>query len=183
MKPSSSRLWVLLGPPLSVLLLLTALYVKKPWARDFIDQKLPWVRSGIGRYAPPFEVRVVRIAPPTPAPVEEIPPRGQRSAFSPPPAVAAEIPAAPAVKSDTFDLEKVCADPARWPKTVHLKAPVEFPAVLEGKVVGKLRVVAGTEARVVKVSAGKVGVEYRGGGAWLDFESTDFVERARVAWR
>jgi hypothetical protein len=70
----------------------------------------------------------------------------------------------------------------RWPKTVYLKAPVDFPAVLEGKVVGKLRAAAGAEARVVKVSGGKVGVEYRGGGAWLDFDRTDFVERARLAW-
>lgn len=189
MKPSSNRFWVLLGPPLSGLLLITALYVKKPGARDFIDQKCPWVKDTLGKYAPPFEVRVVRVPAPTPAPAEQIPRSANIITFSapsstpPPPPITENVPSVPVARVNTFDLEKVCADPTRWPKTVHLKAAVDFPAVLEGKVVGKLRAAPGTEARVVKVSGGKVGVEYRGGGAWLDFEHTDFVERARLAWR
>jgi hypothetical protein len=36
---------------------------------------------------------------------------------------------------------------------------------------------------VVKISNAKVGVEYRGGGAWLDFDRTDFAARAQLAWR
>jgi hypothetical protein len=64
-----------------------------------------------------------------------------------------------------------------------LKASVEFPAVINGKVAGKLLAPAGVDVRVVKVSSAKVGVEYHGGGAWLDFERTDFVERAQLAWR
>lgn len=188
MKPSSNRWWALLGLPLSGLLLITALYVKKPGARDFIDQKFPWVKETIGKYAPPFEVRVVKVSPPTPVPATETRPLEERSAFAappatpPPPPVAEKTSSAPVVKPDTFDIEKVCADPTRWPKAVRLKAPVDFPAVLEGKVVGKLRAAAGTEARVVKVSGGKVGVEYHGGGAWLDFDRTDFIERARGHW-
>jgi hypothetical protein len=189
MKPSSNRWWAFLGLPLSGLLLITALYVKKPAARDFIDHQFPWVKETMGRYAPPFEVRVVKVTPPAPAPVQATVPPERMSAFTsppadpPPPPVAERAPSAPAVKPDAFDLEKVCADPARWPKTVHLKAPVDFPAVLEGKVVGKLRATGGTETRVVKVSDGKVGVEYHGGGAWLDFDRTDFIERARDHWQ
>ena len=189
MKPSSNRWWAFLGLPLSGLLLITALYVKKPGARDFIDQKLPWVKETIGQYAPPFEVRLVKVKPPAPAPVEEIPPPKKGSAFALPPAtplpppVVEKTSSPPMPKADPFDLEKLCADPSRWPKTVRLKAPVDFPAVLEGRVVGKLRAAVGTETRVVKVSGGKIGVEYHGGGAWLDFDRTDFLERARQGWR
>ncbi len=86
------------------------------------------------------------------------------------------------VVANPFNLDKVCGDCARWPITVRLKAPVEFPAVINGKVAGKLLAPAGAEARVVKVSIGKVAVEYHGGGAWLEFERTDFVERAQLAW-
>jgi hypothetical protein len=94
-----------------------------------------------------------------------------------------EPPSPPIPRADSFDIAKVCVDPARWPKTVRLKTSVEFPAVVEGKVVGKLRAPVGAEARVVKISNGQVGVEYHGGGAWLTFDRTDFVERARLAWR
>jgi hypothetical protein len=65
---------------------------------------------------------------------------------------------------------------------VRLLFSVEFPAVMDGKVVGKLRAPAGVEARVVKISNAQVAVEYHGGGAWLAMDRTDFVERARLAW-
>ncbi len=192
MNQTSNRLWIL-AFPLSVLFLITALYIKKAGAREFIDRKCPWVKETVGKYAPPFEVRIVGAPPAAPAPAEEgaplPPPALARTAppvSTPPPAPAPAPkpePNAPVAVAESFDLSKVCADPTRWPKTVRLKAIVDFPAVVDGKVVGKLRAPVGTEARVVKLSNGQVGVEYHGGGAWLALDNTDFVERARIAWR
>ncbi len=65
---------------------------------------------------------------------------------------------------------------------MRLNTAVDFPAVVGGKVVGKLRAPAGAETRVMKLANGQVGVEYHGGGTWLDFDRTDFVERVRIAW-
>ncbi len=171
MKKTISKLW-LLGPPISLLLVAAALYVKQPWARDMVDTHCPWIKESVGKYAPPFDVVFVG-APETPAAQPQvsapvIPSRG------------ASPNAAPAVKP--FDLQKVFADAALWPKTVVLKRPAEFPAVRNGRVIGSLKVPIGGEARVVKVTNGKVGLEYQGGGAWLVPGDTDFVERAQSAW-
>jgi len=175
-----------------VALLVVALYLKRPAIRDFIDRTCPWVKQTVGKYAPPFEVQMVNAASTPGADTEEIAPPPQsvtnRTATAVPPAalMAAATPnpapSTPVAVATPFDLDKVCADPARWPKTVRLKAAVDFPAVVDGKVVGKLRAPAGAETRVMKLAHGQVGVEYHGGGAWLDFERTDFVERARIAW-
>ena len=189
MNQSSNRLWIL-GPPLSLCLLVAALYIKKPDARDFIDRKCPWVKETVGKYAPPFEVRIVGVppvAPPTPeqvasAEAPKIDGTSTPPPFTQPPRTPRQEPKIPTVVADSFDFNKVCQDPARWPKSVRLKTAVDFPAVLDGRVVGKLLAPSGAEARVIKISNGKVGVEYQGGGAWLAFESTDFVERARLNW-
>jgi hypothetical protein len=183
----SSNLLSILGFPLSLALLGVALYIKKPDARDFIDRRFPWVRETVGKHAPPFEVKIVRVAPfAIPPPIRTASEEASMKNGAPPrssitPPLPPE-PSAPMVVAHPFDLDKVCEDSARWPKTVRLKAPVEFPAVINGKVAGKLLAPAGAEARVMRVSSAKVGVEYHGGGAWLDFERTDFVERARLAW-
>lgn len=172
MSKSISKLW-LLGPPVSLALVGAALYVKQPWARDIVDTHCPWVKEGIGKYAPPFDVVFVG-APDTPA---------VRPATPPPEPPPQPMPTntAPAVKP--FDLQVVFADAALWPKSVVLKKPVDFPAVRNGRVIGSLQVPVGAEAHVVKVTNGKLGLEYQGGGAWLAPEDTDFVERAKLVWR
>ena len=191
MNLTSNRLWIV-AFPLSLALLAVALYIKRPAARDFVDRHCPWVKQTVGKYAPPFEVQIANAAPapasgtedtvPSPQPVTN-----QTANAAPPPAPPPTSAPDPAPSTFTavaspFDLDKVCADPSRWPKTVRLKAAVDFPAVVVGKVVGKLRAPAGAETRVMKLANGQVGVEYHGGGAWLDFDRTDFVERARIAW-
>jgi hypothetical protein len=62
---------------------------------------------------------------------------------------------------------------------VLLKKAQEFPAVVAGKVVGKVEAPTGTEARLMSIQDGKLGVEYRGGGAWVAVEETDLAQRLR----
>ena len=172
------------GLLLSLGLLGATLYIKRPDARDFINQRIPWIKGFVGNIAPPVDVKVVQVATSTTQlPKKNELPAPQPSFTSPPAAAPHEEPSAAVVLANPFNLSKVCEDSARWPKNVRLKVPVEFPAVINGKVTGKLIAPAGAEARVVKVINAKVGVEYHGGGAWLDFENTDFVERAQLAWR
>ena len=110
MSKSVSKLWFL-GPPVSLLLVAAALYVKQPWARDMVDIHCPWVKSSIGKYAPPFDV-VFLGAPDTPT-IEASKPAPLPSSQSVP------ANAAPLVK--LFDLQKVFADSTLWPKSVVLK--------------------------------------------------------------
>ena len=171
MNDQPSRLW-LIGPPISLMLLAGALYVKVRDVRLFVDRTCPSIRNSVGKYAPPFLVDVKSKA------FTDV----RHPAETVRPTEAAPAPA-PTPTPKPFDLPTVCADSNRWPKTVSLNKVVEFPAVIECKVVGKVKAPAGSEARVVSVRNGKIGVEYRGGGAWLEFGDTDFVERARHAWK
>jgi hypothetical protein len=121
--------------------------------------------------------------PPPPAPGDMASPAADAPAARDPEPEAKPAPSpVPAPAKPAFDLQRVCADPALWPKTVMLKRNVDFPAVLNGKSIGTLRAPKGSQARLVTIQSGKLGVEYRGGGAWLDFDSTDFEERARLAY-
>ena len=159
-----------MGPPISLMLLAITLYVKYSDVRSFVDRTCPWVKNNIGRYAPAFPVEPK----PEPPSVE----------FQPAPSrPTAAVAATPVPAPKPFNLATVCAEAGRWPKSVAIKKAVEIPSVIGGNVVGKLRLTAGCEVHVASVRDGKVGIEYRGGGAWLDLESTDFVERARQEWR
>jgi len=53
----------------------------------------------------------------------------------------------------------------------------DFPAVVNGRVAGMIHAPAGTEVKLAKISDGRLGVEYQGGGAWLLVEETDLVAR------
>ena len=120
-------------------------------------------------------MRIAEAPPPKAAPAPASPEPAPQAA--PQPEVSAQ-----ATETNPFDLEKVLSDSSLWPKTVVLKKAVEFPAVSNGKVIGKVKAPAGAEARIVTLKNGKVGVEYHGGGAWLELGNTDFVERAKLAW-
>ena len=45
-------------------------------------------------------------------------------------------------------MERFAANPSLWPKKVKLRTTIEFPAVLNGKVVGKIQAPPGTEANL-----------------------------------
>lgn len=152
----------------SLVFLAFAYYVKSQTMRSAIDARLPWVAANVGSRLPQFEETVIIKTEPkkdsAPAPlVANVPP-------------ATPTPAAPA-EPEVFDLNKLAADRASWPAKVTLNKAKNFPAVVNGKVVGELVAPAGTEVGLVKISGGKLGVEYQGGGAWLFVEETDVIAR------
>jgi len=154
------------GPPISLLILVCALYMKKPEFRHFVDEKLPWIKDTLEKITPPSAGGGDGTTGPGSDP---------GTAQPPPWSSAPDASGAP-----TFDLQKVAANPALWPKTITLKINAYFPAVLDGKEVGGiLTAPKGSEVKVVTIRGGKVGLEYRGGGAWVDIRYTDFEERVR----
>jgi hypothetical protein len=163
-----SKLW-LLGPPLSLALLFLACYAKLPFARKLIDEKLPWV----GQTAVAQRAIAILHAPPS-LPFEQAP-SSDTAPQAPPDSEAAPGARAP------LEFGDIAADRSTWPKAVRLKKPTEFPAVSNGKVVGKLRSPAGAEVTLVAIQQGKLGVQFQGGGAWVAPEETDIVDRVRAA--
>jgi hypothetical protein len=75
------------------------------------------------------------------------------------------------------DFAKLAADRTAWPSTVRLKKKREFPVVINGKQVGKVEAPVGTETRLVTLEGGHLGLEFRGGGAWVPLEETDLAKR------
>jgi hypothetical protein len=143
-----------------------AYYVKSHWMRTTIDARFPWVAENVGSRLPKLEKTIVVKAEKSSAPAPAI-------ADVP---VAAAAPAAPAAP-EVFDLNKLATDRAAWPATVTLNTKKNFPAVVDGKVVGELVAPPGTEVKLEKISGGKLGVIYRGGGAWVFVEETDVIAR------
>ncbi len=173
-----SKLWAL-GPFVALALLFVAYYMKRPEFREVVDARLPWVRETMARFGalasegenteafgesePGMPNLSAGVVEDLAGPHARIPPREPRQT--------------------PIDIGNLHQFPAAWPKTVTLKTPVDFPAVVKGKVVGSLRAPPGSEANLVEIRDGKVGLEYRGGGAWLKMEETDVIERVRGAPR
>lgn len=148
----------------SLVLLAAAYYVTSVETRSFVDARAAWIRPVLG----PF---IRESDEPTPLAPVVAPETITAAPVVPPPA-----PPAPA---EPFDLKKLAANRGAWPKKVALTTDKEFPAVVDGKVVGSLKAPAGTEVDIVTISGGKIGVEYQGGGAWLFVEETDVIARTR----
>jgi hypothetical protein len=122
---------------------------------------------------------------PPPSPGE--PPQTHSSppsvARKPAPSSLSFLPPASEPHEDGLTLQAFTANRSLWPKTVVLRRTIEFPAVLDGKVIGKTKAPAGTEANLVMMNGLLVGVEFRGGGAWVPISQTDLMERARITSR
>jgi hypothetical protein len=153
-----------------------AYYAKYHWARTWVDERFPWVRENIGSRLPSLIIVVDR----EDAVVEGA---GVPAATSAAEALISNPDgsnhdeSSRVFSSKTVDLAGLPADRALWPKTVKLKKAREFPAVVSGQAVGKVQAPAGSEARLVSVHAGKLGLEYLGGGAWVSPEDTDLAIR------
>ena len=80
-------------------------------------------------------------------------------------------------------MERFAANPSLWPKKVKLRKTIEFPAVLNGKVVGKIQAPPGTEANLRKIKDQQLGVEFQGGGAWVPVSETDLMDQVRITSR
>ena len=180
--PQLSRLW-LLGPPFAITVSILAYYVAFPSVRAWTDAHFPWMAEHIGSHLPVRggEVRVQR-----PKTVAALPMREPQPGPTPLPVPA---PPPPPVKpvyllaDGAVDLPTLSANPADWPKVLALRKAREFPAVAGGKAVGNILVPKGTEVKLLKIEAGKLGLEYHGGGAWVGTDETDLAERLRSAAR
>ena len=176
-----SKLW-LLGPPFAIAISAFVYYAQFPWARKWVDDRFPWVEVNIGRRlreipgqataGPPRVHSTTRMS----TPVAEISPVAPEPAPAP-----AATPAPPSylAADGRVELEKRAADRTAWPRMVTLKKPRRFPAVVNGKVVGHVEAPVGTELNLVSIQNGQLGVEYRGGGAWMPVEETDLAQRLR----
>jgi hypothetical protein len=168
-----SAFWVL-ALLFSLVFLAAAYYVTTPSVRTAIDARAPWVHGVLNPYIRGSR-EPARIAPLVQAEAPE-------PAVVPPASDVNVPPVGPLVEAaqpEAFDLKKLAGNRAAWPAKVALTKATDFPAVVNGKVVGSLTAPAGTEVELVTISGGKLGVEYRGGGAWLFVEETDVVLRTR----
>lgn len=90
------------------------------------------------------------------------------------------IPLAPSSEGGS-DLASVARSPQQWPKVVTLKEAVEFPAVMNGQVVGSVKVPAGSQVALVTLQPDQVELEYQGGRKTVPCKSTDVAERVVAA--
>ena len=189
MKKSPSKLWAF-GPPIAVILLAMAYYINTPSFRDMVDARLPFVHQWMAPLARQPKVVMIDDSQPdarrpslegSQRPATPKPEAPTHSALPPskPPTPSGHANSSPADQES--DLKSLFTDRSCWPKVVTLQRRVEFPAVANGKVIGKLTAPPGTIANLVVVKDGKLGVEYRGGGAWLDVKDTDALARLRSA--
>jgi pullulanase len=68
-----------------------------------------------------------------------------------------------------------------WPQEVIVRDAMEFPAVSSGRVVGSLKVPAGTAVKVLEITKDTVAVDYMGGRRDVAIAATDLLVRASVA--
>jgi len=126
------------------------------------------------------EVNVVVLA--TPAPVLPAP-----VIVKPPVVAAAATPApvaTPPPPPKPFDPVDLAASPAAWPKLVRLSQAVDFPAVLNGQVVGSVHVPAGAAVKLVSIQGEQLVLDYQGGRQTLPWKMTDIeAEAERGGWR
>jgi len=159
-------------------------YLKSPAVRRWVDARAPAVKQWIGPLVAKWDERFPQA--PEPSPTVEAPANPVAAAMpaQEPTAVPSSTPVvgnaepAPPRKEDV-DLAQLSQSHSKWPKAVTLKKPVEFPAVLDGKIVGNVKAPAGVEARLVMMKGTQVGVEYQGGGAMVDVADTDLIERVQ----
>lgn len=118
-----------------------------------------------------------------PAPVATTPPPVVAEATAP---VVAETPApaAAAVASiaqpTPIDWAAFSQTPALWPKMVLLTHPVEFPAVLNGEVVGSVKLPAGTSLRLAGMHGAELKLEYQSVIQDVPIGATDIELRIRA---
>jgi len=158
---------------ITALVIFGVVYAKKPSFRSNVNANLPWLKEMLAKRGINFEPKAKPVKAPveTSAPVETL---AEAPQYTPEPEVVAS---APAPVTSTVDITELAANRDEWPKKLSLKKAVTFPAVLDGKVIGKVDAPARSEVNLVMMKNGKVGVEFKGGGAMLEPTDTDIVER------
>jgi hypothetical protein len=163
-----------------------AYYLKYPDIRPMVDEKAPFVKQIAGSliarwdsaHAPeqaPDGTAPAAKTSPSPASLTDI-----LTTATPAPAATAAA-ATPQPQPDQVDLQKLSQTRAEWPKFVSLKTKVDFPAVMDGKIVGTVQAPVGTQAVLLLIKDGKLALEYQGGGAMVPANQTDLIERVRAS--
>lgn len=155
-------------------------YAKSAGFRSNVNANLPWLKEMLAERGISFDQKAKEPQPVVEEVVESTPAVAETSVPTPEPEVAAAEPA-PAPVSTTVDLTELATNRDEWPKKLTLKKVVSFPAVLNGKVIGKVNAPAGSEVNLVMMKNGKVGVEFKGGGAMLEPADTDLVQKVLKA--
>jgi hypothetical protein len=77
-----------------------------------------------------------------------------------------------------FDPADLAGNPSAWPKKLHLKQAVEFPALYNGQVVGSVTAPAGTAVTLRDIQGGQLTVDYQGGTQKIPWTLTDLEQAA-----
>jgi hypothetical protein len=161
MEEEHSKFWRL-ALILSLAAFVAVAYLRIPPFRDLVNEKFPWVKEELVHRG----IKIVNH--PSEAYAEPTPEAAATPQSAPKPAPA---------------LEQIVANRALWPKEVILKKQTIFPAVVNGKEVGKITLPAGITVQIYKIEPDRVAVIYKGGGAWVQVAETDLLERVRASQR
>ena len=184
MSTSPNKLWAF-GPIIAVPLLAAAYYIKVPAFREAVDIRIPWAKEHLSQFVPAPKVVIIHDPKPVPAPSAGTLPAKSRVTNANEPVVptAPAAPAAAETGSAGPTLQEFAANSSLWPKSVRLRAATEFPAVVNGRPIGKIQAPAGTETRLVTIRGEQLGLEFQGGGAWVPISQTDLMQRVKIATR
>jgi len=158
----------------SLVFLAAAYYVTSENVRTGVDARAPWVHGYLGQFVRDSSESKNTTSKQNSAEAPDTAPRFVETNVTP--VASTPVPAAPP-EPEVFDLNKLAKNPAAWPAKIMINKPTDFPAVVNGRKAGMIHVPAGTEVKLARISDGKLGVEYQGGGAWLLVEETDLVAR------
>ena len=170
MEDESSVFWRI-ALLVSVCALAAVSYCKYEGFRGLVDDKCPWVKEQLNKRGIKIEKTFAQTAAPA---------SGDPATAAAAPSGAQSAPPAAAAPVVPITFEEIAANPARWPKMVKIKKAIVFPAILDGKEVGKVNLPAGSEVKLARIENGKVGLTHCGGGAWTAVADTDLVERAQA---
>ncbi|HEX4084646.1 MAG TPA: GYF domain-containing protein [Chthoniobacteraceae bacterium] len=111
-------------------------------------------------------------ASPAPAPAQD---------SAPAPMIAPATATAPSPETSSIPVATVAAPtPVPMPSTIHITAPVKFPAVMDGKIVGSVSVPQGTQVNLVRADGDQLIINYQGGMVRIARNLTD-IDSASAA--
>lgn len=133
------------------------------------------------RYLVQYAVAAARkIIEPAPAPTPAPAPSPSPSPSPAPTPTPEPSPVATPTPAPPDPVAWLLAHPDRWPREVTLEQPAEFPAVFEGKTVGKVKAPPGALLGVLDITPQDVAVTFRGGRRRLPHAMTNLRAAAEA---
>ena len=127
--------------------------------QDLANRALEWISNLVQPPAPPAP-------PPTPTPTPT------------PEPTPTPTPTPEPTPEEVDPIGWLIENPERRPETLVLRERTSFPALYEGRPVGKIDVPAGAKVRLVNIEPDAVVVRYREGTVTLPYDATDLREAA-----